>query len=38
MTVLAKTRIVHTKTEFKFVATVDRYTQYLAIHPQCIKC
>ena len=32
MTVLAKTRIVRNKTEFNFIATVDRYTQYL-IYP-----
>ena len=31
MTVLAKTRIVCTKTEFNFIATVYRYTQYLSI-------
>ena len=24
-------RIVHTKTEFNFIATVDRHTQYLSI-------
>ena len=31
VTVLAKTCIVHTKTEFNFIATVDRCTQYLSI-------
>ena len=31
MTVLAKTRIIHTKTEFNFIATAYRHTQYLFI-------
>ena len=31
VTVLAKTHIVHTKTEINFIATVDRHTQYLSI-------
>ena len=29
MTVLAKIHIVHTKTEFNFIAAVDRHTQYI---------
>ena len=31
MTVLAKTGLVRTKTEFNFIATVYRHTQYLSI-------
>ena len=31
VTVLAKTRLVHTKTEFNFVAAVYRHTQYISI-------
>ena len=39
MTVLAKTRIVHTRTEFNFIAAVDRHTQYLSISSvSSVKC
>ena len=31
MSVLAKTRLVRTKTEFNFIAAVYRHTQYLSI-------
>ena len=31
VTVLAKTRLVRTKTEFNFIAAVYRHTQYLSI-------
>ena len=31
VTVLAKTRLVRTKTKFKFIAAVYRHTQYLSI-------
>ena len=38
VTVLAKTRLVRTKTEFNFITTVYIHTQYLSIPPQYIKC
>ena len=38
VTVLAKTRIVCTRNEFNFIATVESRTHSISIHPQCIKC
>ena len=39
MTVLAKTRLVRTKTEFNFIAAVYRHTQYLSISSvSSVKC
>ena len=39
VTVLAKTRLVHTKTEFNFIAAVYRHTQYLSIPSvSSVKC
>ena len=38
-TVLAKTSLVRTKTEFNFIATVYRQTQYLSIlSVSSVKC
>ena len=39
VTVLAKTRLVRTKTEFNFIAAVYRHTQYLSITSvSSVKC
>ena len=39
VTVLAKTRLVRTKTEFNFITTVYRHTQYLSIPSvSSVKC
>ena len=39
VTVLAKTCLVRTKTEFNFIATVYRHTQYLSITSvSSVKC
>ena len=39
VTVLVKTRIVRTKTEINFIATVDRHIQYLSIPSvSSVKC
>ena len=39
MTVLAKTHLVRTKTEFNFIAAVYRHTQYLSIPSvSSVKC
>ena len=39
VTVLAKTHLVSTKTEFNFITTVYRHTQYLSIPSvSSVKC
>ena len=39
VTVLAKTRLVRSKTEFNFIAAVYRHTQYLSIPSvSSVKC
>ena len=39
VTVLVKTRLVRTKTEFNFITTVYRHTQYLSIPSvSSVKC